>query len=289
MKIAFIGTGNMGLPMARNLLRAGYTVTAYNRTPAHAEPLAKEGAVISHSLTEAVQGVEAVLTMLADDHAVEQMVEGFAPALPQGATHISMSTISVALSQKLAGLHEERRQGYLAAPVFGRPEAAAAANLWVVAAGPADLMDRFMPLFEKLSRGHSVVSDEPWLANTVKLAGNFLIAAMLESLGEAFALVRKSGVDAAQFLEIVNSALFQSPIYGNYGNIIAKQKFEPAGFKLRLGFKDLRLAQEAAQNAAVPMPVAGILRDRYLDAIANGESEIDWSAIARLAARAAGL
>jgi 3-hydroxyisobutyrate dehydrogenase-like beta-hydroxyacid dehydrogenase len=289
MKLAFIGAGNMGSPMARNLLRAGHQVTVYNRTRAHAEPLRQEGAALAESPADAARNAEAIVTMLAEDQAVEQAVEGFLETLASGAIHIGMSTISVACSRRLAERHAVCEQAYVAAPVFGRPVAAAAAKLWIVAAGAPESVERCQPVFDALGRGTSVVGDDPWLANAVKIAGNFLLAAALESLGEAFALVRKSGVDAGQFLEIVNSALFNSPLYAGYGSAIAKEQFEPAGFKMRLGFKDLRLVQEAAEAAAVPMPLAGVLRDRYLAAIARGESDLDWAAIARIAAVQAGL
>ena len=200
-----------------------------------------------------------------------------------------MSTIGVACSKRLAERHAGHGQVYLAAPVFGRPVAAAAAQLWIVAAGPPEAIERCQPVFDALGRGTSVVGADPWLANAVKLSGNFLIAAALESMGEAFALVRKSGVDAGQFLEIINTALFNSPLYAGYGGAVAKEQFEPAGFKLRLGFKDLRLVQEAAESAAVPMPLAGVLRDRFLAAMARGEGDLDWAAIARIAAVQAGL
>jgi 3-hydroxyisobutyrate dehydrogenase-like beta-hydroxyacid dehydrogenase len=289
MKLAFIGAGNMGSPMARNLLRAGHHLTLYNRTLAHAEPLRQDGAVLAHSPADAARDVDGVVTMLADDQAVEQAAEGFIEALAPGALHIGMSTISVACSKRLAEQHAARGQVYVAAPVFGRPVAAAAAKLWIVVAGPPESVARCQPVFDALGRGTSVVGTEPWLANTVKLSGNFLIAAALESLGEAFALVRKSGVDAGQFLEIVNNALFNSPLYAGYGGAVAKEQFEPAGFKLRLGFKDLRLVQEAAESAAVPMPLAGVLRDRFLAALARGEGDLDWAALARIAAVQAGL
>lgn len=289
MKLAFIGAGNMGLPMARNLLRAGHQVAVFNRTRKHAEPLRREGAAIADSPENAARGAEAVITMLADDAAVEQAAQSFTGALAPGTIHIGMSTISVACSKRLAEQHTAAGLVYIAAPVFGRPMAAAAAKLWIVAAGPVEAIERCRPLFEVLGRGYSVVGTDPWLANTVKVCGNFLIAAMLESLGEAFALVRKSGVEAGQFLEIVNNALFNSPLYANYGNAIVKGQFEPAGFKLRLGFKDLRLVQEAAEGAAVPMPLAGILRDRFLAALAREEGDVDWAAIARVAALQAGL
>ena len=289
MKLAFVGAGNMGSPMARNLLRAGHQVTVYNRTRAHAEPLLQEGAALAESPADAARDADAIITMLADDHAVEQAVQGFLDTLAPGAMHIGMSTVSVACSKRLAEQHAARGQVYVAAPVFGRPVAAAAAKLWIVAAGPPESIQRCQPVFDALGRGTSVVGADPWLANAVKLSGNFLIAAALESLGEAFALVRKSGVDAGQFLEIVNNALFNSPLYAGYGAAIAKEQFEPAGFKLRLGFKDLRLVQEAAESAAVPMPLAGVLRDRFLAAMARGEGDLDWAALARIAAVQAGL
>jgi 3-hydroxyisobutyrate dehydrogenase-like beta-hydroxyacid dehydrogenase len=289
MKLAFIGAGNMGSPMARNLLRAGHQVTVYNRTRAHAEPLRQDGAELADSPADAARDVEAIVTMLAEDQAVEQAAQGFLGTLARGAIHIGMSTISVACSRRLAEQHAAHGQVYVAAPVFGRPEAAAGGKLWIVAAGPAESVVRCQPVFDALGRGSSVVGADPWLANAVKLSGNFLIAAALESMGEAFALVRKSGVDAAQFLEIINNALFNSPLYAGYGAAIAKEKFEPAGFKLRLGFKDLRLAQEAAESAAVPMPLAGVLRDRFLAAMARGEGDLDWAAIGRIAAVQAGL
>jgi 3-hydroxyisobutyrate dehydrogenase-like beta-hydroxyacid dehydrogenase len=289
MKLAFIGAGNMGSPMARNLLRAGHQVTVYNRTRAHAEPLRQDGAALADSPSDAARGVDAIVTMLAEDQAVEQAVEGFLGTLAPGAIHIGMSTIGVACSKRLAERHTAHGQVYLAAPVFGRPVAAAAAQLWIVAAGPPEAIERCQPVFDALGRGTSVVGADPWLANAVKLSGNFLIAAALESMGEAFALVRKSGVDAGQFLEIINTALFNSPLYAGYGGAVAKEQFEPAGFKLRLGFKDLRLVQEAAESAAVPMPLAGVLRDRFLAAMARGEGDLDWAAIARIAAVQAGL
>ena len=279
----------MGYPMARNLLRAGHRVTIYNRTAAHAAPLRQEGAELADSPADAARHADAVVSMLADDQAVEQTAQGLLEALAPGTLHIGMSTISVACSRRLAGHHAARGQAYVAAPVFGRPVAAAAAKLWIVAAGAPDAIERCQPVFEALGRGTSVVGADPWLANAVKLSGNFLIAAALEAMGEAFALVRKSGVDAAQFLEIVNSALFNSALYGNYGAAIAKGQFQPAGFKLHLGFKDLRLVQEAAESAAVPMPIAGVLRDRFLAALARGEGDLDWAAVARIAALQAGL
>lgn len=292
MRVGFIGLGNMGQGMARSLIRAGHTVTVYNRTRSRADELAREGAAPADSPADAARNAEAVITMLADDHAVGQVVFGddtLLDSLGEDAAHISMSTISVALSKQLAEAHGENGQGYLAAPVFGRPEAAAEGKLWIVAAGDEAQVKRFGPLFEAMGRGVSFVAPEPWKANVVKLGGNFLIAAMLESLGEAFALSRKSGVEAQQFLDIVNQALFNSPIYANYGKRIAAEEFEPAGFKLTLGLKDARLALEAAEAEAVPMPLASLIRDHMIEAIAHGKGDADWSAVADVSARAAGL
>jgi 3-hydroxyisobutyrate dehydrogenase-like beta-hydroxyacid dehydrogenase len=292
MRVGFIGLGNMGQAMARSLIRAGHTVTVYNRTRSRADELAREGAAPADSPADAARNAEAVITMLADDHAVEQVVFGdgaLLDSLGDEAAHISMSTISVALSKQLAEAHVENGQGYLAAPVFGRPEAAAEGKLWIVAAGDEAQVKRFRPLFEAMGRGVSFVGPEPWKANVVKLGGNFLIAAMLESLGEAFALARKSGIEAQQFLEIVNQALFNSPIYANYGKQIAAEEFEPAGFKLTLGLKDARLALEAAEAEAVPMPLASLIRDHMIEAVAHGKGDADWSAVADVSARAAGL
>jgi 3-hydroxyisobutyrate dehydrogenase-like beta-hydroxyacid dehydrogenase len=199
-------------------------------------------------------------------------------ALPRGAVHIGMSTVSVAFSKRLAREHASRAQGYVAAPVFGRPDAAAAQKLWVVAAGPAEQVERCRPVFDAVGRGTSVAGSEPSSANVVKLAGNFTIMAAIEALGEAFATARASGVDPQQFLDIVNSALFQSPLYANYGGIIAGKRFDPPGFRLRLGLKDVRLALAAADAVEVPMPLASLVHDRMLRAIAEGHEDLDWSA-----------
>jgi 3-hydroxyisobutyrate dehydrogenase-like beta-hydroxyacid dehydrogenase len=247
---------------------------------------------VAGSPAEAARNAEAVITMLADDHAVEHVTfgdGGLLDTMAPGAAHISMSTISVALSRRLAEAHATNGQVYIAAPVFGRPEAAAARQLWIVASGDAKQLERFRPLFDAMGRGVSELGPEPWKANVVKLGGNFLIASMIEALGEAFALVRKSEIEARVFLEIANSALFNSPIYASYGTRIVEEVFEPAGFKLRLGLKDARLALDAAEAAAVPMPIASLVRDHMLAAIAHGQSDADWSTFALVNAEAAGL
>jgi 3-hydroxyisobutyrate dehydrogenase-like beta-hydroxyacid dehydrogenase len=296
MHIAFIGLGNMGSPMATNLLKAGHTLSVYNRTRARADELKPLGAHIASTPGEAAAGAEVAITMLADDHAVESVVFGETPSksnildsLAPNAIHISMSTISVALSRRLAAAHAERKQHYVSAPVFGRPEAAAAAKLFIVAAGPAAQIERCRPLFDAMGQKTFIAGDDASGANLMKLAGNFLITAVIEGLAESFALVRKAGLDANLFHEILTSSLFNAPIYKTYGALINSQKFEPAGFKLPLGLKDNRLLLAAAEENAVPMPLASLVRDRFLAALAQGMGELDWSAISKLSAKDAGL
>ncbi|HSP77212.1 MAG TPA: NAD(P)-dependent oxidoreductase [Myxococcaceae bacterium] len=292
MKVGFIGLGNMGQPMARHLREAGHELAVYNRTRERAEPLGRQGARIADTPAEAARGAEVVFTMLSDDRAVEAVTfgeQGLLAGLGQGAVHVSSSTLSVELSERLAEAHARAGQGYVAAPVFGRPEAAAAKQLWVVASGrPADV-ERSRPLLESLGRGLSVVGERASAANVVKLSGNFLIASMIESLGEAFALARKSGVEPKVFLEVFQSVFARSPIFERYAELVAGDKYEPAGFKLRLGLKDMKLVLEAAGAAEVPMPLASLLRDNYLEGVARGRGEQDWSALGALAAERAGL
>jgi 3-hydroxyisobutyrate dehydrogenase-like beta-hydroxyacid dehydrogenase len=230
--------------------------------------------------------------MLADDAAVEGAVfgeHGILEGLPRAGVHISHSTISTNFSHRLAEAHRQREQFFIAAPVFGRPDAAQAGRLIVVAAGPPEAMERCHALLEAVGGKLFVIGTDAPAANTVKLGGNFLIASLLETLGEAFALLRKSGVDPAVFLEIMVGSFFQSPIYENYGKIIAEQRYEPAGFKLRLGLKDIRLILTAADEAAAPMPIASLIRDNLISGIAQGWGDLDWSAVARVAAMKAGL
>lgn len=291
MKVGFIGLGNMGAPMARNLIRAGHDVTVFNRTRAKAEPLAADGARVADSVAHAVSGCEVAVTMLADDQAVQQAIfgaGGMLPALPPGAVHMSTSTISVEMSKALAMAHTAAGQGYIATPVLGRPEAAAARKLWVIAAGPPSLVERSRPLIAVLGRGVTIVGGDPWQANVVKLASNFMIVSLIETLGEAFALLRKAGISIHQFLEIANP-LFGSPVFEVYSQLIADEKYEPAGFRMKLGMKDVRLALAAAEEQAVPMPLAGIVRDHFLQGIALGYGDQDWSAIARVIAANAGI
>jgi 3-hydroxyisobutyrate dehydrogenase-like beta-hydroxyacid dehydrogenase len=292
MKVGFIGLGNMGSAIARNLIKAGHSLSVYNRTRSRAEEFKPLGATIAESPSAAAVGAEVLITMLADDRAVEGVI--FAPgnaleALPDGAIHISMSTISVALSHQLAEAHRGKQQHYLAAPVFGRPDAAAAAKLFVVAAGPTKQVERCRPIFDAIGQKTFHPSEEAPAANAIKLSGNFLITAVIESLAEAFTFVRKFDVDPNSFLDVLTGSLFTAPVYRTYGNLIAAGKFEPAGFKLPLGLKDNRLLLAAAEQAAVPMPMASLIHDRFVAALAQGWAESDWAVIARLSSQNAGL
>ena len=291
MNVGLIGLGNMGLGIAHNLLRAGHRLTVYNRTRSKAEALASAGALVANSLTEACKS-EVVMTMLADDAALEGAAlggGGIVDALANGGIHLSLSTISTALSRRLTQEHTRHGQIFLASPVFGRPDAAEVARLVVVAAGPLEAIERVRPLLSAISRKVFVIGSEQYAASAFKLAGNFLIASVLESLSEALALARKSGVDPAQFLEVLNGSLFQSPIYEIYGKIIVEEKFSPPGFALRLGLKDLRLVLSAAEEAAVPMPVASAIRDHFVSGVARGWGDLDWAALAKVVAEDAGL
>ncbi len=272
MRVGVIGLGRMGAAMAASLLKAGHQVTVFNRTPARMTALVAQGAIAADSIRAASRG-DAVMTMLADDAALEEVAlgaDGILESLPAGALHVSASTVSVTLTDRLAERHAAAGQGFVAAPVFGRPEAAA-------------------PLLAAVGQRTYRVSETPRLASLVKLSGNFLIAAVIESLGEALALVVKGGMDPHQYMDLLTSSLFDVPLYRTYGELIAGERFEPAGFAAPLGHKDLRLALAAAEELRVPLPFAGVLHDRLLSLLARGGEALDWSAIGRLAALDAGL
>ena len=290
MKIGFIGLGNMGAGMAANLLTAGHEVTAYNRSQDKVAALAEKGAKPAKTVAETCDG-DIVITMLANDEAVSAVAfgdGGIVASLRPGATHVSSSTISVALSERLTAAHAEAGQLFVAAPVFGRPEAAAAAKLFVVAAGADKALQPLSPVFDAIGQQTFVVSEEPKAANLVKLSGNFLIASVIESLSEAMALVNKAGVDKSEYLEILTSTLFGAPVYKTYGGLIAREEFEPAGFAAELGAKDVRLVLAAGEALQAPLPIASLLRDRFLTLLANGGAALDWSALAKVAAWEAG-
>ena len=280
----------MGSPIAANLLAAGHDLTVYNRTKAKAEPLVKRGAHLAETPGDTARG-EAVITMLADDRAVDNAVfesDGILAALAPGAIHIAMSTISVAESERLAKAHREKRQEFVSAPVFGRPDAAASARLFMVPAGSREAVAKCQPLFDVIGQRTFPIGEKPPLANLVKLSGNFLIASVIEALGEAVALVSKAGVDRAQYIHILTNTLFGAPVYKTYGALIAEEHYTPAGFKAELGYKDVSLALSAARELKVPMPLASLISDRFLALLASRGGDLDWSALALLAKRDAG-
>ena len=290
MKIGFIGLGKMGSAMATNLLKAGHNVTVYNRTAQKAKPLADQGAHAAADPAEASRA-DVVFTMLADDRAVESVSfgeSGILAHLQPGSVHISSSTISVDLSQKLAAAHEKQNQQFIAAPVFGRPEAAAAGKLIVVVAGRTDAIDRCTPLFDVIGQRTFRFGVQPSAANLIKLSGNFLIASVLESLSEAMALVGKAGIDQHEYVDFLTSTLFAAPVYKTYGALIADRKFQPAGFAAPLGLKDVRLTLAAGEQLRVPLPLASLIRDRLLALLARGGDSLDWSAISQIAVEESG-
>lgn len=290
MKVGFIGLGRMGSRMAANLLAAGHEVTVYNRTHGKDRALVEQGARSAARVADAAQG-DVVITMLADDAAVESAVfgdQGLLASLSKPAIHVSMSTISVALSERLLAAHAAAGQRFVSAPVLGRPEAAAAAKLFILAAGASDAVDACLPLFAALGQKTFRIGEKPPAANLVKLSCNFLLASAIEGLGEAITLVASAGVDRRQYVDLLTSSVFTAPAYVTYGGQIAAEQFMPAGFAAPLGAKDIRLTLAAAENLRVPMPLGSLLRDRFLALLAQGGEALDWSAIAGLSARDAG-
>ena len=292
MKIGFIGLGNMGSAIAVNLLRAGHEVAVWNRSPEKAAALTAAGAKLAATPKDAASGREAVFTMVADDAALEDILtgpDGLLEGLSEAGLHVSMSTIAVATAERITAEHRSRGQRFLCAPVFGRPEAAAAAKLFVVAAGDLAEFRRASPLFEVIGQRAFYLGEKPAAACLVKLCGNFMILAAVEALGEAMALAEKGGIPKARLLEVMTGTLFGAPVYQNYGRILAEERYRPAGFVATLGLKDMRLASQSAEALRVPMPLLGVLRDHLLQTIAIGGEEADWSEIGRTIADNAGL
>ncbi len=292
MRVGFVGLGNMGSAMAANLLAAGHTLAVYNRTAAKAEPLTAKGARLARTPGEAASAADVVITMLADDDALERAVfgtDGILQALSPGAIHLSMGTISLGLAERLDRAHREKDLAFVSAPVFGRPDAAAAAKLFIVVAGQDAAIAACVPLFEALGQRHFVVGDRAPMANLVKIAGNFLIASVIESLSETQALVSKAGIEPGRFVDILVNTLFGAPVYKTYGTLIAGERFSPAGFKAELGLKDITLALDAARGLKAPLPLASLIADRFLALIASGGGALDWSALSLIAKREAGL
>lgn len=289
MKIGFLGLGAMGHGMAANLIKAGHQVTVWNRSPEAAKPLAALGASVASTPAETVSG-DAAFSILADDAAVDSVFSDVLLAgAAKGLVHANMATISVAMVNTLVARHKRHGVGYVGAPVFGRADVAAAGKLNIVASGDAAALAKLQPAFDVMGQKTWVVGDDPVHAHSCKIAGNLMIATVIEMLGEAFALVEKSGVDPKLFAEVMTGSIFGAPVFKNYAAIIADKKFEPPGFKLRLGLKDVTLALAAGSATATPLPLASLIRDHFLEAIAHGDGDKDWSALASVSGRKAGL
>lgn len=290
MDVGVIGLGGMGAGMAESLLRAGHRVRVWNRTPQKADPLLAKGAQRADTPADAFRG-DAVVTMLADDKAVRETIldGGVLERAGPGVVHLSASTISVELVQELEQAHARAGVGFLSTPVLGRPDVAEQGQLNVLAAGDPALIEKVRPVLDALGKKVWPVGDQPHKANVVKLAINFSLAAAIETMGEAFALARRWDVEAGKVAEIMTGTLFEAPAYKVYAPILVQERFEPAGFKLKLGLKDVREALKAAEAKAVPMPIASLLRDAFLEAMAHGDGDKDWSALGAVPARRAGL
>jgi 3-hydroxyisobutyrate dehydrogenase-like beta-hydroxyacid dehydrogenase len=279
----FIGLGSMGLPMATNLVAAGIKLRVHNRTASKAAPLVAKGATVVANVGDVAVAGGVVMTMLADDAAVESVVSGpagIAARLGEGGVHLSMSTIAPATARRLSALHAEHGSVYIASPVFGRPDNAAARQLVVCTSGPAAAKERVRPLLDAVGRAVFDYGEDPGAANVAKLTGNFLIAAALESMAEAFAMAERNGVDRMQVAEMLGKTLFACPVYQRYGEMVAAKRHTPAGFALTLGLKDVELVLKTGGDARVPMPIAAVLRERLIAGIAHGPGEMDWSALA---------
>jgi 3-hydroxyisobutyrate dehydrogenase-like beta-hydroxyacid dehydrogenase len=290
--VGFAGLGNMGQAMARRLLEAGFDVSVYNRTPERAEPLLAAGARSAAAPEGCVDSDGVVMTMVADDRALDNVVfgeHGLMDRLGAGGLHVSLSTISPQSARRIAIAHSERGAGYLAVPVFGRPEAAAAGKLWAVMSGPAAAKERVRAMLAAFSQGSFDFGDDIGAANTVKLAGNFAILSAMEALAEAFAMVEKRGISRSRLAELLTTTLFDCPAYRTYAPMIAEHRHSPAAFSLSLGLKDIRLVLAAADAAGAPMPLANLLHDRLLSLQAQGHGELDWSGVALAASRDAAL
>jgi 3-hydroxyisobutyrate dehydrogenase-like beta-hydroxyacid dehydrogenase len=290
--VGFIGLGNMGEAIAGNLLKAGYGVRVFNRTASKAEPLVKQGARLVSRSGDVAEPGGIVLTMLSDDRTVEAMCAepgGFIEKLGANGIHISLSTISPAAARRLADQHRKFQVTYIAAPVFGRPEAAAAKRLNVLVSGAPHAKKRIAPILAAIGQATFDFGDAPDAANVVKVCGNFMIASAIQTMAEAMTLAQKNGIDSAKMIDMLTQTLFAGPVYQGYGKALAERRFEPAGFRLVLGLKDVNLALETAAASTMPMPIASLLHDRMLANIARGRGEMDWLAVSLGIAEDAGL
>jgi len=278
-RIGFIGLGNMGIPMAKNLISAGYQLRVHNRTLSKADELDSASVLVCKTPAEAADGVDIIITMLSEDEVVKETVlgdHGILKTLAKNGLHISMSTISPDTAQLLSKEHKNAGNSYLAAPVFGRPEAAAAKKLWICISGDQQSKEIAKPVLENLGQGIFDFGEDAGGANVVKVAGNFMIMASLEMMAEAYTLAEKNGLDRLKVAEFFGSTLFNTPLFQNYGKLIAGKQYQPVGFKSKLGYKDARIAFKLSQQAQSPMPIVSIVHNRLLSAVAKGWGETDW-------------
>ncbi len=290
--VGFIGLGNMGEPIAANLLASGYPLRVFSRDTRKTASLVAQGAAQSASSAGTAVSGGLVITMLSDDRALEEIAMGgdeLARALGPGGIHVSMSTVSPEASRRVAAHHARFGVSYLASPVFGRPEAAAARKLWICLSGAAKAKERVLPLLQILGQSIFDFGEDAGSANVVKLAGNFMIASAVEAMAEAMAFSQKNGIDSAGFIEMMGQTLFACVVYQNYGKALVNRKYDPPGFRLALGLKDVDLVLKTASESKTPMPLASLLHDRLISSVAKGRGELDWSILGQDVAEQAGI
>ncbi|KAA0990245.1 NAD(P)-dependent oxidoreductase [Dyadobacter aurulentus] len=288
-KIAFLGLGNLGAPIAERLINSGFEVTVWNRTISKAEPLAQLGAKVAENAIDAIEPGGIVFSVLADDSAVEATFsDALLEKLGQNGLHISMSTISPDCSRKMTETHKKFGVSYVAAPIFARPDAVRSGMGNIVVSGEAGARERAKPLVQNFVKGVFDFGDDPGAANVIKLCGNFMIAASLEMMAEAFTMAEKSGIPRQSIYEMLTSTLFAAPIFQNYGKMVAQHTYEPVLFGLPLGLKDINLTLQASAKVNAPMPLADLVKNRFVSALAKDRAHLDWVALAKGASDDAG-
>ena len=289
-KIAFLGLGNLGYPIAESLINSGFDVTVWNRTASKADPLVKLGAKTVENPIDAITPGGLVFSVIADDAGLEELFSmELIEKLGKGGVHISMSTIAPETSRQLSQVHDWYEASYVAAPIFARPEAVKSAMGNICISGKEAPKERIKPIIQTFVKGIYDFGEDPGAANVIKLAGNFMIAASLEMMGEAFTMAEKSGISRQSIYEMLTGTLFAAPVFQNYGKMVANQDYDNVAFRLPLGLKDINLTLKAASDVNVPMPIADIVRNRFISALAKDRENLDWAALAKGSADDAGL
>jgi 3-hydroxyisobutyrate dehydrogenase-like beta-hydroxyacid dehydrogenase len=292
MNIGFIGLGRMGQGMASRLLSGGHDLLVYNRTAGKSDDLAKAGARVATSIADVCHGRDLVIAMVADDAALEATTlgpGGVRDVLPKSAVYVSMGTHSAGATQAVDAALKAAGRAFVAAPVLGRPDAAAAGQIVIVCGGPTEALKRCEPAFSVMGRKTMEAASAPEAAIAIKLANNFVLGCAVETMAEAFALVRKYGVDPQVFYDVMTEGLFAAPAYKVYGKLIVDSSYDKPGFTVKLGLKDIKLALAAAELVGVPLPSGSVVRDRLVGAIGHGDGDKDWAVLGREAARSSGL